>query len=250
MAAKTPKGKAITAVTKTVSNEPRIAVRTPARSGSGDCGETMNLGLIQETKSTSASGYFQVDAGQFIGFGAIAGQPYNAGDTRLYRDGIATLALRNGANAQTFRVYNTYDGLDDEWATIDWTTNVGYLTIGTKKTGSGAQRGTIFASADKIYFAPGGGVTSFRFENTGHFVTGTDGNYDIGASGANRPRTVYVADNVVTGATDFIHETSAALTDGAGANTATLTNAPSAGNPTKWIAINDNGTTRYIPTWE
>ena len=33
------------------------------------------------------------------------------------------------------------------------------------------------------------------------------------------------------------------------AATGTLTNAPAAGNPTKWIAIDDNGTTRYIPAW-
>ena len=42
---------------------------------------------------------------------------------------------------------------------------------------------------------------------------------------------------------------SATLSNGAGAATATLTNAPAAGNPTKWVAINDNGTTRRIPTW-
>jgi len=35
----------------------------------------------------------------------------------------------------------------------------------------------------------------------------------------------------------------------AGASMGTLTNAPSAGNPTKWITINDNGTLRRIPTW-
>lgn len=39
------------------------------------------------------------------------------------------------------------------------------------------------------------------------------------------------------------------LTDGAGVATGTLTNAPAAGNPTKWIAIDDNGTTRQIPCW-
>lgn len=39
------------------------------------------------------------------------------------------------------------------------------------------------------------------------------------------------------------------LNNFAGAATATLTNAPTAGNPTKWVAINDNGVTRYIPTW-
>lgn len=39
------------------------------------------------------------------------------------------------------------------------------------------------------------------------------------------------------------------FTNGAGASVGTLTNAPAAGDPTKWIAINDNGTTRYIPAW-
>lgn len=43
--------------------------------------------------------------------------------------------------------------------------------------------------------------------------------------------------------------TSGNLTDGSGASVGTLTNAPSAGNPTKWVPVNDNGTTRYIPMW-
>lgn len=43
--------------------------------------------------------------------------------------------------------------------------------------------------------------------------------------------------------------TSAALTNGAAAALGTLTNAPAAGNPTKWIPISDNGTTRFIPAW-
>lgn len=40
-----------------------------------------------------------------------------------------------------------------------------------------------------------------------------------------------------------------ALNNGAGAAAATISNAPIAGNPTKWIPINDNGTTRYMPAW-
>lgn len=43
--------------------------------------------------------------------------------------------------------------------------------------------------------------------------------------------------------------TSAALTNNAAASAGTLTNAPAVGNPTKWIPINDNGTTRNIPAW-
>jgi len=39
------------------------------------------------------------------------------------------------------------------------------------------------------------------------------------------------------------------LTNAAGANTATLTNAPVAGNPTKWVQINDAGVIRRLPLW-
>ena len=48
----------------------------------------------------------------------------------------------------------------------------------------------------------------------------------------------------------YLLTTNSALTSGGGSATGTLTNAPDSGNPTKWIAINDNGTDRYIPTWE
>lgn len=44
-------------------------------------------------------------------------------------------------------------------------------------------------------------------------------------------------------------ETSQTLTNYSGAAAGTITNAPSVGNPTKWIKINDNGTSRYIPCW-
>lgn len=47
----------------------------------------------------------------------------------------------------------------------------------------------------------------------------------------------------------FLHRSGTAMTDGAAAAVGTLTNAPAAGNPTKWVAIDDNGTTRYIPAW-
>lgn len=53
---------------------------------------------------------------------------------------------------------------------------------------------------------------------------------------------------ITTGSTQ-LHTTSVSLTNAAGASTATLTNSPVVGNPTKWIEINDNGTVRRIPTW-
>ena len=48
----------------------------------------------------------------------------------------------------------------------------------------------------------------------------------------------------------YLLTTNSALTGNLGSGGGTLTNAPDSGDPTKWIAINDNGTERYIPTWE
>lgn len=86
-------------------------------------------------------------------------------------------------------------------------------------------------AAGGMYFQPNGGVTELTVLSTGStFVHGI------------------TAASITTSSTT-LHTTSVALTNGAAANTGTLTNAPAAGNPTKWIPINDNGTTRYIPAW-
>lgn len=62
-----------------------------------------------------------------------------SGDLILARDAANTLAQRNGTNAQTLRVYNTYtDASNYERAKIAWDTNV--LKIGTEKAGTGTAR--------------------------------------------------------------------------------------------------------------
>ena len=83
--------------------------------------------------------------------------------------------------------------------------------------------------------------------------------YSLDASGTTASATfaggIYVAKTILCGSKittlggATFHTTSTALTNGAGSSAGTLTNAPSVGNPTKWIGINDNGTTRYIPAW-
>lgn len=58
-----------------------------------------------------------------------------------------------------------------------------------------------------------------------------------------------IASGFVVSNAAFAIQSGVAFTNGAGASVGTLTNAPAAGNPTKWIAVNDNGTTRQIPAW-
>lgn len=59
---------------------------------------------------------------------------------------------------------------------------------------------------------------------------------------------VFSSGLIETGYSTMIRSSSG-FTNGAGAAAGTLANAPVAGNPTKWIPIDDNGTTRYIPAW-
>ncbi len=82
----------------------------------------------------------------------------------------------------------------------------------------------------------------------GHLIF-TDNTYDIGASGATRARDLYLARDLYTANASFMHRSKATLNNGSGAGAGTLTNAPAAGDPTKWIPIDDNGITRYIPAW-
>jgi hypothetical protein len=63
-------------------------------------------------------------------------------DLILARDAANTLALRNGTNAQAFRVYNTTDGTNSEFGGIRWAANV--FTIGPQTAGTGTARATSF----------------------------------------------------------------------------------------------------------
>jgi hypothetical protein len=81
-------------------------------------------------------------------------------DTRLYRDAANTLALRNGANAQAFNIYNTFtDASNYERGKIAWESNV--LRIGTEKGGTGTARALEFQTdgVTRVTIATNGSVS-------------------------------------------------------------------------------------------
>jgi hypothetical protein len=101
--------------------------------------------------TTSTPGFINSSDGIF-GFSSAA-TPNNPGgaDLRLFRDAANTLAQRNGANAQAFRVYNTYtDASNYERFAVDWSSNV--VRLGTQAEGSGSARAVRIGS-----FEIGGG---------------------------------------------------------------------------------------------
>jgi len=126
-----------------------------------------------------------------LGFGSA----FNVlSDTILVRDGAAgILAQRNGTNAQAFRVYNTYtDASNYERGVVDWKTSTNVLRIATEASGTGSLRGVNIDIGASISY-------TFRtnlLTMPGGLSFVTDNAHDIGASGANRPRNIFVAQTV------------------------------------------------------
>lgn len=116
----------------------------------------------------------------------------------------------------------------------------------------------IYKVSDKLNFYLKGGLTKGSLYtpdaipmSIGVLATPTStttGTVIIGDQSTASANVSFGGGKIFTGDT-VLHHTSVALTNGAGAATGTLLNAPAAGNPTKWIPIDDNGVTRYIPAW-
>lgn len=120
-------------------------------------------------------------------------------DVNLYRDAANILAQRNSTTAQEFRVYNTYtNSTNYERLRTYWSTNV--AIIGTDALGTGTSRalsiGTLGSAA--LSFLISGNI-AWQVSASSHLLAGTDNSYDIGASGATRPRTVYAGTSVISG---------------------------------------------------
>jgi hypothetical protein len=153
---------------------------------------------------TTARNTFTSDL--LFGWTNSAVDPLATPDVLLARDAANTLAQRNSTNAQAFRVYNTYtDASNYERFSTSWAGNI--VTLKTEAAGTGTEREVRFQagvnggvlkidSAGAFTFGRQG-VANYWFISAGNFIAGTDNTYDIGASGATRPRTGYFGTSVV-----------------------------------------------------
>jgi hypothetical protein len=136
----------------------------------------------------------------------------------------------------------------------------GNIAIGQTIVGMYANNGITAATTITGLGTGTGGLGTYAVNNSQsitstQMVSGNVAANSINGGGVGNTDTLSIAAQVgfdgsfYTRNPTFLNRSRATLTNSAAAATATLTNAPTAGNPTKWISIDDNGVTRRIPAW-
>lgn len=110
--------------------------------------------------------------------------PTGAGDLWLYRDAANTLALRNGANAQAFRVYSTYTDASNYERLGIFKSGSSYVVL-TEQAGTGTalalRLGTVGAASAIIRT---NNVDRLSVDSSGHFLPVADATYKLGDNAA------------------------------------------------------------------
>jgi hypothetical protein len=142
---------------------------------------------LNVTDTASASGSLLMDLQ--VGGASRFSVSKSAG---VYFDANVT-EQRNGTNAQAFRLYETFTDASN-YSRLDVLFYSGNLVFGLNaaRAGTGVQRGLGFLTAGNLRWTVGA--------TTGHFLAAADNTYDIGASGATRPRDLFVGGGLTTGA--------------------------------------------------
>lgn len=135
------------------------------------------------------------------------------GTSGILVGGTNTIEQRNSTNEQKFNIYNTYtDASNYERASLLFVSNT--LVLRTEALGTGTARSVIIqaGTGGTLSFRTNGTTNKWQIDTTGNFLAAADNTYDIGASGATRPRNLYIAGNGTFGGD--ISATSGALTLG------------------------------------
>lgn len=159
------------------------------------------LANFTDTASASGSLLMDLQAGGVSKFGVkkdgtatLGGDLSLGGDVFLKRDAADTLALRNGVNAQSFRVAEGFvDASNYSYIRLRYDSGNNRFELGTVNLGSYSTKRSL-AMDQNVVFA-------------------TDNTYDIGAVGANRPRNLYLSQTLFIGST-YLNSTSLGFASG------------------------------------
>lgn len=210
-------------------------------------GGTLALGGFTLTVPATGTAALLGTGNVFSATGNIFQQPLQVGVS----SNTAIVNLVSSSNVTASVTFTTSSTLRGSWDSDSTSTRLvvnSVSTIVVNAAGTLAQIpisavvGTTALLASERFRIAGGsapptpGATDVLFGD-GQIFTGNTGEASLRANGG------------VTHSSTTLLTTSVNLGNGAAAQTATMTNGPTAGNPTKWVPINDNGTTRYIPAW-
>ena len=225
--------------------------------------QTLSVQSVVAGTSNTAGTAFTINGSQGTGSGAggsIVFQVASAGGSGTAQNTLVAALTIDSTKLATFTGNAIISGANNSLA---------FPTSGIASTGTGinianyyGQLGIFSGSSINFQFQVGSGG-GFTVTNTANFLCiGLDTFFwrDAANTFAQRNGTAAQEFRVYENATGSIYKailgnrqlmkiSGASFTDGAGASAGTLTNAPAVGNPTKWIPIDDNGTTRYIPAW-
>ena len=151
----------------------------------------INSALGMQFNSGSASAGVRLASG--TGLGWTGGHEQNAIDTNLLRtsQGIVSMVSSGASNA-----YRLPNGAGPEYGMVGWSSNV--FEFGTVVNGGTNRNVRIKAGAAGSIIFQASGSDNWSVNSSGHFLALNDNATDIGATGATRPRTAYIATSVIT----------------------------------------------------
>jgi hypothetical protein len=121
----------------------------------------------------------------------------HAGAVSLGSTTNPSTALHIRGNATRESLLRFTPNVNNTLVGIEWTENGNLSVIGAVKLNPATGEMQHFAAAGGYYQTfYTNGVSRWHINTSGHFLADTDNTYDIGASGANRPRYIYVANFV------------------------------------------------------
>lgn len=104
-------------------------------------GPNISARIMGDQTGSGGQAKLQFASGGSIEWNSTASLTGGTIDLTIYRDAANTLAQRNGVNAQTLRVYNTFtDASNYERVAADWATTANTLTLGAQAAGTGTLR--------------------------------------------------------------------------------------------------------------
>lgn len=220
----------------------------------------LQLSSTIRTKPNGLAG-IQLDGNAATGDFALSLSPANLTAARRWSfpDRSDTVA---GLGAQTFTGAQTVSSTLSVTGVLTTSSKISISGSGSTPTSTLLEIGTNAAGTRWRYNAPSGGEHDFDIAGaTAVYVTATatgilstdDATSTTAAAlvvsgGVGIAKALIIGGALTVNSATLI-KSNTTLTDGAGAAAGTLLNAPTAGNPTKWCLINDNGTIRKFPTW-